>query len=437
MKGLAITNLHRHKNNLLVIDKIFLLAITSLPGVHKIAILVAVEALYPIEVTGAFVNDIFIVYIAGFLTAINWVNFIMAEMPKLPQSKQPLFWGKIYFASVPATILCVLILIGLSKVGYIVDLWGSVFYLITWSFHQLWRHYYLAKTNYQRLFIFDLAYLALTLVISYATLFLPVSLLTGHALICLLVPVFNSWFSGNRPELITTVSLRSKFSRKMYIKACNFALINVCTGGVMLFFTPLSFQMLDSKYATVVGVCNNVAAFSLLFPRALSHYYLPQMAQSFRTASDSFYDNYNKFQKSTWGLLSFLALVGVIVCIVYSEIFNGSAGLPYALIICLMIYFSQILSQLSLPPSNYLTVTNKHKYLLSTNILSFIIYVFVFVIVTNLLHTNIVAFMSILILHMFTHIFRFLRLNYFTRRAIIVPEPLNIGTKKNYLNKIR
>jgi hypothetical protein len=76
-------------------NNFYLFGTTAFPGVHKIVLLFVVNAVFSLEITADFINDIFILYLLGYYTVFNWSNFILVDMMKLPKEKHQVFFGKI------------------------------------------------------------------------------------------------------------------------------------------------------------------------------------------------------------------------------------------------------------------------------------------------------------------------------------------------------
>ncbi len=398
------SGLHFIKNNF------FLLGTTAFPGFHKLALLMLIGFLFAKGTTADFVNDVFIVYIFGFITAFNWANFILTEMPKLPQKKQALFFGKIVWLTFPLIAPILVISLFLYQLGLIVNFSGFIVYLFCWSFHQLWRHYYIARKHYRALFLSDLLIFAFSLGSIFTAWHLDNSMLLWLSLPCVLIPIFFRFFSNNTPVYHYEFRSIKKFDGKVYARAMNYSLINLSTGGIQLIFAPLSYQLLNAEFAMIVGYTNNFASIALLIPRAIAYNFIPELSQNFRFSFNLFSETLHRFQKRINLSLIVLLIIGALVfALFYVIVPNFDLN---TIFLALSIYINLLTAQLSLPASNALIVMFKNQLLLKVNVLFLILFLLISAGMYLLIENSLLFVFSCTTINILTNYFRYRQLNY-------------------------
>ncbi len=349
----------------LIKKNFFLIGVTAFPGLHKLALLFVVNQVDSVDGTADFISDIFILYFLGYYTVFNWSNFILADMIKLPEQSHVSFFGKIAGLSLIYNVPVLIVLFILFRLEWLTDFFGFALFILTWSYHQLWRHFFIAKKLYNLLFFTDVVVLILSLI----------SIIVGHEY------GVNRYFIMSIPVLIVPILFkylppilaRKKMSIRVFKKAMNYTLINMSTGGIQLIFAPLSHQLLMAELTRIIGFTTNFASVVLLIPRALSFQFIPQLSDRLRRNKKQCADLFLLFsQKINQSILAMLVvgiLTGFFIWITWFE-------LPFEMIILsFMVYINLLLGQLAAPSSNVLVVLSQSSYLLKVNVVSFIIVV--------------------------------------------------------------
>lgn len=354
-------------------ENFYLVGTTTFPGFHKLITLLFISFLFDKTEIGDYVNDTFIIYIFGYLTVFNWANFILMEMIKQPSNRQPLFFGKISWMSFSILVPILGIIFFLFKFKIITDFYGTAVFLFTWSFHQLWRHYFIARKCFKSLFYSDVFIMLFTLGAIYISKKVELNTLFAQSLPMVMVPAIYKLIHINSPDFYIEFRSLSKINWSIYKRALNYSLINLSTGGIQLLIAPLSYQLLNSEFTAIIGIVNNLASVGLIIPRAISYSYIPNLAKVFRSSFEKFLALIALFQKNINKSILYLILASVLVmpfCLIFNE------KMPInAIILSGCVYVNLITSQLSIPWSNALIVMSKNMYLLKVNLLSFFSYI--------------------------------------------------------------
>lgn len=354
----------------------YLLGITAFPGIHKLITLLLITYLFDFKITGYYINDIFIIYIFGFFTVFNWATFILAEMPKLPIKRQSLFFAKIYWLSLTATLLLGILSFILYRFGLIINQAGFIILLVAWSYYQLWRHYFLGQKRYEILFFSDLIIFLGTLLCIYLSFIFKGDILIYQSFPLIIIPLLFNQFIENSPAFFYEFRAFKNIDIRVYKRAFNFTLINLSTGGVQLFLAPLSYQLLSAEVAAIVGLTNNFGAIAILIPRALSYNILPELPKFFRISTAQFIEEIDQFQKRiNWVVISLSVLGALIQYIWLKNVGDNSNAI---ILLSILIYINLLTSQLALPYSNGLLISGNDSSLLKINITSLIIYTCLF-----------------------------------------------------------
>lgn len=384
----------------------YLLGTTAFPGFHKLVTLLLISYLFKTNETGDFVNDIFIIYICGYLTVFNWANFILVEMSKLPVKVRPLFFGKILWLSISMMVPIGIIICILFKFKIIVDLNGTLFFLFSWSFHQLWRHYYIAKKQFKILFYSDLLIIFFTICIIYICFIFSFNIFIGQSIPLIILPMIFKISGVESPRFFYEFRTIFKIEWKIYSRALNYSLINLSTGGIQLIIAPLSYQLLNAEFTAAIGITNNIATTALLIPRAISYNYIPELSKGFRFSLDRFKNVLLDFQKKINLSVIFLVFSGLLFCFAIILFYpNLKQGVVF---LSTLVYINLLTSQLSLPSSNAIFVMKKNDFLLKINIASFSLYVFFLFLFSRYLTNGYYIIVSATIMNILINYYRYI-----------------------------
>lgn len=397
-----------HKVSNILNKNFYLLGTTAFPGIHKLVILLFISFLFKTNATGNFVNDIFIIYIFGYLTVFNWANFILVEMSKLPSKFKPLFFGKILWLSISMMIPIIVIIFILFKFGIIIDLFGTSLFLFSWSFHQLWRHYYIAQKKFKDLFYSDVIIISFTIFNIYLAFIFSVNIFVAQTIPLLLIPVLYKIIGIESPAFYFEFRSFFKVDWRIYKRALNYSLINLSTGGIQLIIAPLSYQLLNAEFTAIIGITNNIATTALLIPRAISYNYIPELAKEFRLSIYKFKEVLSDFQKKINISVVGLAVVGLIFCVVASILYPNLK--MRVVFLSSMVYINLLTSQLSLPWSNAIFVMRKNEFLLKINVFSFSIYIVLLLLFFQFFSNGYYIIVSATVLNILINFFRYMTL---------------------------
>lgn len=412
-----LLNQEMMKDQAKVFNTIYLYTTTAFPGFHKLLLLVLIKYFFITTDLSEFINDAFIIYILGYLTIFNWSNFILTDMPKLSAKKQPLFFGKIILGSLPFLLFSALILVLLKQFSIVVNLYAALSYLVLWSFYQLWRYYFIALKLYKTLFYSDIIYTLLTLVALYISFAYEFNIMLMQGLVSIAVPIGVLLIKTNQPAYFFELSHLLKFDPKFYVKSLTYSVINLSTGGIQLFFAPLSYQLLDSQSTSIVGLSSNIATVFLLIPRTFAYRYISLFVTSYRNNREALKIQFKKFVKEIY-LFIFITLAGVILIgIGYTAFFEKQSN--YFLLLFVIIIANQLISQLALPASNLLVVVNESKYLLKINLINFMVYSVGFTLIYTSINDGLLILSLSIMVQMVTNVVRSISLNRICMKKIV------------------
>ena len=405
------------KDKATFINTLYLFATTAFPGFHKLVLLLLIKLFFSTTALSEFINDSFIIYILGFLTIFNWSNFVLTDMPKLSAKKQPKFFGKIVLGSLPVLLGCVLLLVLLHQFSIIVHLYSALMYLILWSFYQLWRYYFIALKLYKTLFYSDALYTLFTLFALYSSYAFGYNIMLLQGLVSIIVPVGVMFFNINQPKYFFELGHVLKFDLKFYTKSLTYSVINLSTGGIQLFFAPLSYQLLDAHSTSIVGIASNVATVVLLVPRTFAYSYISKFVVSYRSNRDQLKVQFQKFIKEIYLFIFISLFVIILLGVGYTTLYKTESD--YFLMLFVIIIANQLISQLALPASNLLVVVNESKYLLKVNLINFVVYVLGFTIVYMLITNGLLVLCLSIFIQVLTNIVRSISLNRICLKKIL------------------
>lgn len=343
----------------------FLLGVTAFPGFHKLVVLFAVNQVDSVYETADFINDTFILYLLGYYTVFNWSNFILADMMKLPKAKHDVFFGRIAGLSLFTNIPIFIVLYVLFQLGWISDLYGFGFLLITWSYHQLWRHYFIARKGYQNLFISDFIVLVFTVLVIVVSSKCQLNRYAMMSIPVVLVPIFF--------KILKPVIVRKRLNLRVLRRAMNYTLINLSTGGVQLIFAPLSHQLLSAELTRIIGFTTNIASVALLIPRALSFQFIPLLSEKLRQSKRAFSELFLLFSRKNNQSILLMLLLGFAIGL-YTWLVAKQVPLEM-LVLSFAVFMNLLFGQFAAPPSNVLVVKSQSDYLLIANVVSFVVVV--------------------------------------------------------------
>ncbi len=386
----------------------FLIGTTAFPGLHKLTVLFFVNEYNELSITADFINDIFVLYILGYVTVFNWANFILSDMMKISKIKQINFFGKIYGLSLITTLPLLIGLIYFRSNEWIVNDLGFVTLLLFWSYHQLWRHFLIARGRYQKLFFADLLILVMTITLIAVASHFRWDLFLSMCIPLILIPVI---FYPLLP-----VFTNQRFGKRIWKRALNYTLINLSTGGIQLIFAPLSHHLLAPAYTRLIGFTNNLASIALLIPRAMAYSYIPKLSTHLRQGWRTFINTYQRFLQVNNIVVVCLLIMGVLVGVVMMAL--PQYPLTFA-VITILVFSNLLIGQLSVPSSNVLVVSSQSSLLLKVNWVAFVMMLLSMFLIIPLEIEGLVKMMVLLSVNVIIGFIRYLYLvNIFKRQYV-------------------
>jgi hypothetical protein len=386
----------------------FLVGTTAFPGLHKLLVLFVVNECNGLSLTADFINDIFVLYILGYITVFNWANFILTDMMKITKASQSVFFGKIYGLSLVTTITLIIVLCFFMSNDWIVNDFGFFVLLLFWSYHQLWRHFLIARGRYQKLFFSDSFILIVTIsLIAVASHFhwdlflsmcIPLFLLP--ILFYPLFPIFNF----------------QRFGKRIWTRALNYTLINLSTGGIQLIFAPLSHHLLSPSFTRIIGFTNNLASIVQLVPRSMTFSFIPKLSAHLRYSRSDFLLTYHKFLRVNNQVVISMFVLGGLGALVIGNLpqYSMSIGL-----FAFLVFSNLLIGQLSVPSSNVLVVSSQSALLLKVNWVAFIVMMLFMFLIIPLERDGLMKMMVLLSVSIIIGFMRYLYLvNIFKRQYV-------------------
>lgn len=299
-----------------IFKTICLLGAISLPGVQRILLYFTIESFFGLSALGRFANDLSIVFMIGFFSAVGWSSMIMI---RVPQSEglgryQTLF--SIARLSVLSLIPAFVVLFALGFLKLVFDPFLSSMMLGAWSFFMLFRRFLLAVKKYTILLCSELLLATSIPLILWSLKQYPAK----APYICYAVPCAAISFVGAFFVIFTLLKNGKGFFNSQPGAARHgfeFGLNNFVSGGRTLLLTPFAVHLAGDVYGGVLGFINSVLGVVLLFPRTFSQYHLPDLSRLVIAQNkDAFYQRLGLFRKQVVMALigvCFLASVGWII----------------------------------------------------------------------------------------------------------------------------
>ena len=339
----------------------------------SLALSVSIEAMYGLGVLGQFSNDISIVSLLMFFSAIGWTNLILVWVPPAKEIERfqiihMLVRNAIPICAIGGVIIGVLGFLGLAfEPGFMILL------LIGWSGYQFIRHYLLSLKNYQLLFAIDITNIVITMT-------LLVLLCNGSdgpyiAMAASLVAITIGMLSYVYSKLARTGFGLDKKRQKAMRIGLEYGIANFMSAGMSLLLAPTTVHILGKPYGGLVGLVTNFLGIILLFPRAISFYYFPELAKLDKLSTQNFFSQYRKFQRFLnlsllIGTLGALLIVGIAGVLIYSE----ASSLDSAIWIFFLLLLNTVITQIAVPDSNRLVIKQQSRFMAEINIVAFVMF---------------------------------------------------------------
>lgn len=387
-------------------NKVLLLIVTGMPGLHKLIFFFLIEHFVALNVFGKFSNDYYIVQMFLIFNALGFIGMLMIKIPKYTTEYIKEYIQKVIITFLFFAILSIPFFIILQALNLIFDSFDSFILLLGMGGNLLVRYYYLALKKYTIVFIYDLYVLIiLSLGIYYLIhivspiILVALGYLSSFFLFCIIKKVPLNY------HFIDMADLKKSF---------DISTINFLSAGVYLLLIPLVNKKLGIDYAGLLGIISVISTTMLLIPRALSLYFLPDLSKHITNKNKllSMYKNFSFINITSLLLLLLLSLV-ILFCI-EAYFHMKSFNLEYSELLYILFMLSVLVSQLALPASNLLLALEKTKLLTKVNFYLVLCYFFSYMLLSMIKGIDAYSFVYITIIIMIIGNFiRFLILNYY------------------------
>lgn len=351
-----------------------LLAVTAFPGLQRLLVLVLAERIHGIESLGRLANDLSIVSLLGFFTAVGWSTIILSRIPAVPESQchQVAFgvsaWG------FTAMIFGAVILTGLFWAGLVFHPVEAAAILFGWSSYQLVRHFMLARQSYRRLFVIEtsitLGALAILLGLSDSTA--AYRAISVPFLLAGLLGFASGWRSLSKSGRKNNVL----FALADLRTGLEYSATNILTGGTVLLLTPAAVFLAGDAYGGIIGLMLGMLSVMILIPRAMGFSNLPAVSGALGKSDLAGALSLHRTFKHQILVLSFLMACMLVFSGLllgneyYQQIYTTDGS--KAAFISLIVYF--VISQAMLPDANLLVALQKSAIQFRIALASFLLF---------------------------------------------------------------
>jgi O-antigen/teichoic acid export membrane protein len=384
-----------------MINKIILLIVTALPGIIKVLIFILIEKLYSTNSLGEFSNDYYVSQLFIIITAVGLSGIVMINISKSKNHKENII--KIINTCIVFCICILPIYLLIYKFTLIYFL-ESFILLISMSIYLIIRHYFLALKFYSKLLIYDLilSILLTIFILNFNDLNIIQKIYIPYLVVSIL---FIIKLKEINLKYLDVTDLKQSF---------HISLTNFFSGGIYFFLIPLSNKTLGIEYSALMGMILTISSIIILFPRAFSTYYLPNISIGIE---DKIFSNqlYRKMLKINYLTLIVLFLFTLLLLFfVKNFLFANLFTLNNSELLYILLMFSVLVSQLSLVPSNFIMVLKKNEITFKINALLSLIYILGYLLCSYFFHASNMIYVLLLIIIVGNFI-RFVILNNYTK----------------------
>jgi O-antigen/teichoic acid export membrane protein len=385
-----------------MLNKLLLLLVTGMPGLHKLIFFFAIESIYGTKILGIFSNDYYIIQIFIIFSAVGLGALLMIKLPKLNNLEIKEYTGKLIVTFFLICIMILPLIYFLNYFNYIYYIFDSFILLIGMSGNLIMRHYYLSLKKYANVFIYDILIFILIILVFLLKLDYPVLLLVGTTYLV-------SFFIFMLKLKINLFRAIINFNDiKMFI---NISLVNFLSAGVYFVLIPIVNKQLGEEYTGLIGIIFVISSILILIPRALSMYFLPELSKN-AINNNNLISIYKKFLKINIISLFLLFSFSILLLVVFQNYFLSNLfKLNNSNIMYLLFMFSILISQLSLAPSNILMAIEKTNILKNIGIQLVFIYIIIYFILKILEIKSFIFVYLFMIMMISGNLYRFYVLN--------------------------
>jgi len=398
-----------------MLNKLFLIITTGLPGIHKLIFFFFIESYLGVFTLGEFSNDYYIIQFFIIFNALGLSSLLMVNLPK----KNALDEIKNYSSIINVTMLFGLLIsfpliVLLYETNILYTIFDAYLLLVGMSGNLIVRHYFLALKMYKHIFIFDLLVLLFFLLVFTITYFLEVKISILELVAIIYLGSYISFLTYYKMKV-----LRNIIPKKEIYLALNVGLVNAFSAGVYFVLIPLVNKKLGVEYAGLIGIIFTISSLLVLIPRAMSMYFLPDISKNILDykSTEKIYTRYKYI--NIFSLFS-LFIVSLLLLFSFNYYFlDRLFQLKDANIIYILFMSSVLISQLSLAPSNLLIAFEKAEVLRNIGFKLLIWYLFIYV-VLEILDVQHFIFVYLFISSMLlANLYRFYILNKIVKRIFL------------------
>ena len=387
-----------------MINKIILLIVTALPGIIKVLIFILIEKLYSTNSLGEFSNDYYISQLFIIITAVGLSGIVMINISKSKNHQENIF--KVINTCIIFCICVLPVYILIYKFDLIFFL-ESFLLLISMSIYLIIRHYFLAIKLYSKLLIYDLilSLLLLIFILNFNDLNIIQKIYIPYLVISILF-------------IIKLKKINFKYLGINDVKqSFHISLTNFFSGGIYFFLIPLSNKTLGIEYSALMGMILTISSVIILFPRAFSTYYLPNISIGIEDKISSI-KLYRRMVRINYITLIILFLFTLLfLFLIKNFLFANLFTLDNSELLYILLMFSVLVSQLSLVPSNFIMVLKKNEITFKINALLSFIYILIYLLCSHFFHASSMIYILLLII-IVGNFLRYIILNNYTKGKI-------------------
>lgn len=387
-----------------MINKIILLIVTALPGIIKVLIFILIEKLYSTNSLGEFSNDYYISQLFIIITAVGLSGIVMINISKSKNHQENIF---------KVINTCIIFCISILPVYILIYKFDLIFFLesflllISMSIYLIIRHYFLALKCYSKLLIYDLilSLLLLIFILNFNDLNIIQKIYIPYLVISILF-------------IIKLKKINFKYLGINDVKqSFHISLTNFFSGGIYFFLIPLSNKTLGIEYSALMGMILTISSVIILFPRAFSTYYLPNISIGIEDKISSI-KLYRRMVRINYLTLIILFLFTLLfLFLIKNFLFANLFTLDNSELLYILLMFSVLVSQLSLVPSNFIMVLKKNEITFKINALLSFIYILIYLLCSHFFHASSMIYILLLII-IFGNFIRYIILNNYTKGKI-------------------
>lgn len=360
-----------------------LLLVTAMPGLQRIIMTLVVESFYGLKPLGFFTSDVSIASLLLFFTAIGWANLVIVRIPFKDELQRLQIMNHLLRYVIPLLVFSVVVIYLLWVSGIIYYPLGLSLLVIGWSGYQLIRHYFLAQRKYREILAIDV--FCMTLVIAlflqpYLSQFPPIRIMAIPFLIVTL-----AGFGYMKWKLARAEQAHSLKESGTMRAGLEFGLTNFMGEAMVLLMGPTAAHALGAEYAGLIGLITSLLAVIILFPRALSFHYLPELVRLNKTSIHDLSALLRKFRRTLLATILLMSVLAVVVWEVAGHLFYREAfNIESANWIFTLYILSMIAAQAALPDANYLMINERSTFMVKVNVAAVSMFTIIFSLINYL-----------------------------------------------------